>query len=77
MAQSIHITTLRKMLAAPEPVDIRLWTKSGEIQTYRNCISLRYDFYSGTRQIKLLDSNQIRTVRDVCIFECCGLAVIL
>ena len=31
MAQSIHITTLRKMLKAGDPVDIKLWTKSGEI----------------------------------------------
>lgn len=31
MAQSIHITTLRKMLKAGHPVDIKLWTKSGEI----------------------------------------------
>ena len=26
---AIHISTLRKMLKAGEPVDIKLWTKSG------------------------------------------------
>ena len=31
MAHSIHITTLRKMLKAGDPVDLKLWTKSGEI----------------------------------------------
>lgn len=67
--QSIHITTLRKVLASPEPVDLTLWTKSGEIQYWRRCISLKYDFYKGTRRMKPLDSNEIRQLRDVCIFE--------
>lgn len=77
MAHSIHITTLRKMLKAVDPVDLKLWTKSGEIQKWRNCIPLRYNFYKGTRQMKLLDSRQIRQVRDVCIFEINGLEVFL
>ena len=43
--QSIHISTLRKILDSPEPIDIRLWTRSGEIQSWHRCISLKYDFY--------------------------------
>ena len=43
--QSIHITTLRKILDSPEPIDIRLWTRSSEIQSWHRCISLKYDFY--------------------------------
>ena len=43
--QSIHITTLCKILSSPEPIDIRLWTRSGEIQFWHRCISLKYDFY--------------------------------
>lgn len=77
MAQSVHITTMRQMLQSGDPVDIKLWTKSGEVQEYKNCISLRYNFYKGTRQIKLLTSRQIRQVRDVCIFEINGLTVYL
>jgi hypothetical protein len=77
MAQSIHISTMRQMLKAGDPVDIKLWTKNGEIQHYKNCISLRYNFYKGTRQIKLLNSREIRQVRDVCIFEINGLNVFL
>ena len=75
MAQSIHISTLRRMLKAGDPVDLKLWTKSGEIQCWCNCIPLRYNFYQGTRQMKLLDSHQIRQVRDVCIFEINGIPV--
>ena len=48
-----------------------------KIQEWRNCIPLRYNFYQGTRQMKLLDSRQIRQVRDVCIFEINGLEVFL
>ena len=29
--------------------------------------SLLYDFYRGTRRMKLLDSNEIRQLRDVCV----------
>ena len=28
--RNIHISTLRSMLRAGEPVDLKLWTKSGE-----------------------------------------------
>lgn len=77
MSKKIHISTARIMLKAGDPIDIRLWTKSGEIQSWRNCVPLRSNFYEGTRQIKLLDSNQIRTVRDVCIFEINGLEIFL
>ena len=77
MAHSIHITTLRKMLKAGDPVDLKLWAKSGGIQEWRNCIPLRYNFYKGTQQFKLLNSGQIRQVRDVCIFEVDGLEIFL
>ena len=69
MAQSIHITTLRKMLKAGDPVDIKLWTKSGEIQEWRNCIPLRYNFYKGTQRFKLLNSGQIRLARKSAAFS--------
>ena len=75
MTHTIHISPLRKMLKAGDPVDLKLWTKSGEIQEWQNCVPLRYNFYKGTRQIKLLNSGQIRQVRDVCIFEINGIEV--
>ena len=77
MAQSIHISTLRKMLKAGDPVDIKLWVKSGEIQEWRNCIPLRYNFYKGTQQFKLLNSGQIRQARLVCIFSVNNLEIFL
>ena len=75
--QSIHISTARLILNRPEPVDIRLWTRSGEIQTWQRCISIKYDHYKGTRKFKLLDSNQIRQMRECCLFELNGMEVLL
>lgn len=74
---AIHISTLRLMLKAGDPVDIKLWVKSGEIQEWRNCIPLRYNFYKGTQQFKLLNSNQIRTARICYIFSVNNLEVFL
>ena len=49
------------------------------------CISIKHDFYKvsaslsppyqKTRRMKLLDSNEIRQLRDVCIFEVNGIEV--
>ena len=75
--QSIHITTARLMLNRPEPVDIRLWTRTGEIQEWRRCISIKYDHYKGTRKFKLLDSNQIRQMRECCLFEINSMEIFL
>ena len=77
MPHAIHITTLKRMLQSLEPVDLKLWTRSGEIQCWHHCISLRYDFYKGTRRMKLLDSNEIRQLRDVCVFEINGMEVFI
>ena len=70
-------STLRKMLKAGDPVDIKLWTKSGEIQEWRNCVPLRYDFYKGTQRFKLLNSGQIRLARICCIFSVNNLEIFL
>ena len=75
--QSVHISTMRKMLQSPDPVDLKVWKRNGEIMEMNNVIPLRYNFYQGTRQVKLLASNQIRQIRDVCIFEINGLTVFM
>ena len=73
--QSIHITTLRKILDSAEPIDRSLLSRSNKIQSWHRCISFKYDFYKGTRRMKLLDSNEIQQFRDVCIFEVNGIGV--
>lgn len=75
--QAIHLSTARKMLQAPEPVDIKCWAKDGRILVLDNVLPLRYNFYEGTQQVKILKSNQIRTIRLCLIFEINGMSVYL
>ena len=77
MAQAIHITTARKLIDSGVPVDIKVWAKDGRVIELRNCVGLRYNFRQGTRQVKILASRQIRTIRDVCIFEINNMTVYL
>ena len=69
---SIHISTTRRILQAPEPVDLKCWTKSGSILELNSAVPLRYNFYEGKQQFKILASNQIRTIRLALIFEVNG-----
>ena len=77
MAKAVHITTARKMIDTGDPVDLKVWAKDGRVLELHNCIGLRYNFRSGTRQVKLLTSRQIRTIRDVLMFEINGLTIYL
>ncbi len=77
MARFVHITTARQMLNSGDPVDISVWRSDGSILELRNVISLRYSFYGGWRNIKLLQSGQMRKIRDCCIFRVNGLEVFL
>lgn len=43
----------------------------------RNAVPLRYNFYEGTQQFKILQSRQIRTIRICLIFEINGMEVFL
>ncbi len=75
--RSIHITTARTMLNSGDPVDLSVWKSDGSILELHNVISLRYDFYGGWRNVKLLTSGQMRRIRDVCIFKVNDLEVFL
>ena len=65
------------MLESGDPVDITFWTKVGELVTLLDVVGLRYNFRSGTHNIKVLASRQIRTIRDVCLYKINGLTVYL
>ena len=75
--QSIHISTVRRMLRAPEPVCLKCWKKDGGIMELHDAIPLRYNFYEGTQQFKILASREIRTIRINLIFEINGCEVFL
>lgn len=72
--QYIHISTARKIMESPERFSLKVWKKDGSIMECNDVISLRYDFYRGTRRIKF-PNGQIRQIRDVLIFEINGMEV--
>ena len=75
--QAIHLSTAQAMMARPDAIDLDVWKSDGSIIQLRNCISLKYNFYAGTRTIKLLTSIQLRTIRDCCIIRINGLEVFM
>lgn len=74
---AVHISTARTMLNSGDPVDLSVWRSDGSILELRNVISLRYSFYGGWRNVKILTSGECRRVRDCCIFRINGLDVFL
>ncbi len=65
------------MLNSGDPVDISVWKSDGSILELRNCISLRYNFYGGWRNVKLLSSGECHKIRNCCIFKVNDLEVFL
>ena len=49
----------------------------GSILELHNVISLRYSFYDGWRNVKILFSGECRKIRDCCIFRVNDLEVFL
>ena len=77
MAHRIHISTACDMLMKPEPLDLVVLKKTGEVMRLDNCVGLKFDKYKGTRRVKLLDSGQIRMIRDCLILRINGMDVFL
>lgn len=67
MANRIHISTALMMLHKPDAVTVDVYKANGELMHLENCIGLRYDKYQGTRRVKMLQSGQIRLIRDCLI----------
>lgn len=67
MSSAIHISQARRILDNGQPVDLRFVKSNGQIVEAQECVSLRYDIYTGIRQIKFLKSHQIRSIRDCLI----------
>jgi hypothetical protein len=65
------------MLMKPDPVDLVVMTKDARVLELNNCIGLKFDKYKGTRRVKLLDSGQIRCIRDILILKINGCEVML
>lgn len=67
MGKAIHISQARAMLDRGAVVNLTVVRKNGTLFPAKEVVSLSYDFYKGTRQIKFIRSGEIRTIHDVCI----------
>jgi hypothetical protein len=65
------------MLNSGDPVDISVWKSDGSILELHNVISLRYSFYDGWRNVKILSYSECRKIRDNCISRVNDLEVFL
>lgn len=55
------------MLNVGQPVTLKYVKKDGSLIEMENVVSLRYEYYLGTRTIKLLHNNRKITIHDCCI----------
>ena len=69
MNSAIHISQARRILDSGKPASIAVLKKNGQIMVADDIVSLRYDYYTGTRTIKFLRSGEKRMIRDVCIIS--------
>lgn len=66
------------MLDSGKPVSLTYCKrKDGSIIAARDVVSLRYDFYTGMRTIKILRNGQIRSIHDCLIIGINDLDVFL
>lgn len=77
MAKSVHITTLRKMLAGKEALDLKFWDKTGNVIHANSVICTSTYYHNNTANIKFLQSGQFRKLHVLCIFEVNGMEVFI
>lgn len=65
------------MLQSPEPVDLVVMKSDGGVMELKNCIGGKIRPYTGTRNVKLLSSGQMRCIRDSLIISINGMEVFL
>ena len=71
--QLIHWRDAVAMLESKLPVTIKCWKLStGDIITYRDVICIGSHWRGGIHRLKMPESNLLRTVRDITIFEING-----
>ncbi len=69
----LHFRDAMAMLETGLPVTLKVWKLStGDILTYRDAICIGSHWRGGIHRVKLPDSNLIRAVRDITIFEING-----
>jgi hypothetical protein len=73
----IHINDVRRILQDGKPFNCRIWKKNGTIMNCNNVVCSSSNYSRSTANLIFMDSNQIRTVRVIAIFEVSDEEVIL
>ncbi|MDA3906509.1 MAG: hypothetical protein PF484_10585 [Bacteroidales bacterium] len=76
----IHVSAINSITegaAKGKPFSFKAITKAGELLAGENCICTSSNFERKTRNIKFLDSEEIRTIHDIQLIEFNGKEVFL
>ena len=73
----ILASTTHHILNSDNTFDRLVWESTEDILGLRNVILLRYSFYGGWRNVKILSSGECRKIREYYIFRVNGLEVFI
>jgi len=73
----ISIAQARNIIESKEPVDITFWKKNGEIVHAKNVVCTSSNFGNNTFNIKFIDSEEVRKIKALLIFNINGEEVFL
>lgn len=77
MSNTIHISTVKKILQSKEVVNLTVIKKNGEIITINDCIMTSQYTRGRTCKVIITESNEIRQIRFVCILKLNNQEVVL
>lgn len=60
----MHLNEAVRIIESRQPVKLEVLKKDGSIMEMRNAVCVSSYVRGGTRRMKLLDSTQIREIRD-------------
>ncbi len=72
-----HLANARKIIESGQPFSCSFWKRNGEIVRADNVVCTSSYFHGNTFNIKFLESEEIRKIKAVLIFEVCGEEVYL
>ena len=65
----IHINDVRRILRDGKPFNCRVWKKNGSIMNCKNVVCSSSNYSRSTANLIFTDSDQIRKIRVIAIFE--------
>ena len=73
----LHLANARKIIESGQPFSCSFWKKNGEIVKADNVVCTSSYFHGNSFNLKFIESEQIRKIKAVLIFEVSGEEVYL